>query len=339
MRFLKHILFSLIIFSNACFGKEFDKLFVVYEPVETASQIEKSINNSFNTMVYRLSGSNSPSNIWKIINAGNLRKNFIKSYSIKNIDGRSYLEVNYDKDLLIEIFNELSIPILSSSRPVILFLIEIDSGTDAPYYLTSSESYSEIDSSLKNFLKKESSSRGIFLELPEIDLMDVNELSNYERLIDFEDIINEKHTFDELIKINISKIGIDQWLIGGDINQTIGNENFINLFIEQFTNYANTKINKLLEKNLINTSKKGMISVSVTNIKSFEDYKKSRGIIENLVGLRDIDISRFDIDTVFYKLGIYGDFDSIVKEISESNFLQVTDQYKEKSEININFIR
>ena len=55
MRFLKHILFSLIIFSNACFGKEFDKLFVVYEPVEIASQIEKSINNSFNTMVYRLS--------------------------------------------------------------------------------------------------------------------------------------------------------------------------------------------------------------------------------------------------------------------------------------------
>ncbi len=339
MRFLKHILFSLIIFSNACFGKEFDKLFVVYESVETASQIEKSINNSFNTMVYRLSGSNSPSNIWKIINAGNLRKNFIKSYSIKNIDDSSYLEVNYDKDLLIETFNELSIPILSSSRPVILFLIEIDSGIDDPYYLTSSESYSELDSFLKNFLTKESSSRGIFLELPEIDLMDLNELSNYERLIDYEDIIYEKHAFDELIKINISKIGIDQWLIDGDINQTIGNKNFINLFIEQFTNYTNTRINKLLEKNLINISQKEIINIAVSNINSFEDYEKSKGAIENLVGFRDIDISRFDIDTVFYKLSIYGDFDSIVKEISESNLFKVTDQYKEKSEININFIR
>ena len=216
MRFLKHILFSLIIFSNACFGKEFDKLFVVYEPVEIASQIEKSINNSFNTMVYRLSGSNSPSNIWKIINAGSSRKNFIKSYSIRNIDGSSFLEVNYDKDLLIETFNELSIPILSSSRPVILFLIEIDSGTDAPYYLTSSESYSEIDSSLKNFLKKESSSRGIFLELPEIDLMDEKELSNYERLIDFEDIINEKYTFDDLIKIKILNFDL---ITKGNINK------------------------------------------------------------------------------------------------------------------------
>ena len=104
MRFLKHTLLSLIIFSNTCFGKEFDKLFVVLEPIDSVSQIEKSINNSFNTMIYRLSGSDSPSNIWKIINAGNTRKNFIKSYSIKNIDNKSYLEVSFDKDLLIKVF-------------------------------------------------------------------------------------------------------------------------------------------------------------------------------------------------------------------------------------------
>ena len=71
MQYIKHIIFCLIIFSNTCFGKEFDKLFVVYDPIDNASEIEKSINNSFNTMIYRLSGTNSPSNIWKIINAGN----------------------------------------------------------------------------------------------------------------------------------------------------------------------------------------------------------------------------------------------------------------------------
>ena len=339
MRFLKHTLFSLIIFSNTCFGKEFDKLFEVFEPIESVSQIEKSINNSFDTMIYRLSGSDSPSNIWKIINDGKLRKNFIKSYSVKNIEGSSFLKVNYDKDLLIEAFNELSIPVLSNSRPVVLFLIEIDSGTNEPYYLTNSQNNSELNELLKNYLRKESSLRGIFLELPELDLIDVYELSNYEKLIDFEDLIKEKYIFDELIKVKISKIGIDQWLIGGDINLTISNKDFINPFIEQLTNYTNSRINKLLEKNLINTSKKGMISISITNIKSYEDYKKSRGVIENLVSLRDIDISRFDIDTIFYKLGIYGDFDSIVKEISESNFLQIVDQYKEKSEIYINFVR
>jgi len=339
MRFLKNTLFSLIIFSNTCFGKEFDKLFVVLEPIESVSQIEKSLNNSFNTMVYRLSGSDSPSNIWKIINAGNSRKNFIKSYSVKNIDNKSFLEVDFDKNLFIEVFKELSIPVLSSSRPVILFLIEIDSGNDEPYYLTNSQNNSELDVLLKNYLKNESTLRGIFLEIPELDLIDVNQLINFEKLIDIEDIIKEKYIFDELIKVKILKTGIDQWSIGGDIKMTLNERDFIYSFIEQFKNHTKTRINKMLRENVINTSKKGVINISVANINSYQDYERSRKVIENLVGLRDIDISRFDIDTVFYKLGIYGDFDSIAKEISESNFFEIVSQYKDNSEININFVR
>ena len=339
MRFLKHTLLSLIIFSNTCFGKEFDKLFVVLEPIDTVSQIEKSINNSFNTMIYRLSGSDSPSNIWKIINAGNARKNFIKSYSIKNINNKSYLEVNFEKDLLIEVFNRLSIPILSNSRPIVLFLIEIDSGTEEPYYLTNSQNNSFLDESLKDYLKYESTSRGIFLELPEPDLIDFNQLRNYERLINYGDIINEKYIFDELIKINVSKTGIDEWSISCDINMIVGDKDFISLFIEKFKEHTNSIINKILKKNLINTSKKGVINISVSNINSFQDYEKSRKVLENLVGLRDIDISRFHIDTIFYRLDIFGDFDSIVKEISENNFLEIISQYKDKSEINMNFVK
>ena len=339
MRFLKNTLFSLIIFSNTCFGKEFDKLFVVLEPIESVSQIEKSLNNSFNVMIYRLSGSDSPSNIWRIINAGNARKNFIKSYSIKNIDNQSYLEVNFDKNLLIEVFKELSIPVLSTSRPIILFLIEIDSGNDEPYYLTNSQNNSELDILLKNYLKNESTLRGIFLEIPELDLIDVNQLINFEKLIDIEDIIKEKYIFDELIKVKISKTGIDQWSIVGDINMTVNERDFINPFIEQFKKHTKTTINKMLEENVINTSINGIINISVANINSYQDYETSRKVIENFVGLRDIDISRFDIDTVFYKLGIYGDFDSIVKEISESNFFEIVSQYKDNSEININFVR
>ena len=339
MRFVKYTLISLIIFSNISFGKEFDKLFTVFEPIDNTLQIEKSINNSFNTMIYRLSGSDSPSNVWRIINAGNTRKNFIESYSIKNINNESYLEVSFNKDLLVEVFNELSIPVISNSRPVMLFLIEIDSGAGEPYYLTHSKNNLELDNLLKNYLKKESSLRGIFLELPELDLVEVNQLLNYRRLIDLEDIIYEKYIFDELIKIKISKIGINQWSIDGDISMNIDDKDFVKIFIDKFKEHTNFRINKILEKNQINTSKKEIINISVSNINSFQDYKNSRKLIENLVGLKDIDINRFDIDTVFYKLNIYGDFDSIVKEISESNFFEIVSQYKDNSEININFVR
>jgi hypothetical protein len=72
--FIKHFIVVLIIFSNQSFGKEFNELFTIYEPIENSSKIESSINSSFNNLIFRISGSNSPSNIWKIINSGSSRK-------------------------------------------------------------------------------------------------------------------------------------------------------------------------------------------------------------------------------------------------------------------------
>ena len=120
---------------------------------------------------------------------------------------------------------------------------------------------------------------------------------------------------------------------------TVNDREFIKPIIEEFKKHTNTRINKMLEENVINTSKIGIINISVANINSFQDYKKSQKVIENLVGLREMNINRFEIDTVFYKLGIYGDFDSIVKEISENNFLKINSQFKDSSEINISFVR
>ena len=184
MNFFKHTIFCLIILSNACIAKEFIQLFVVFEPIEPSSNIEKSINNSFNTMVHRLSGNSAPSNIWKIINAGNTRKDFIKSYSIKNYEDESFIQVNFDKDLLIKKFKELNIPFVGISRPVILIIMNINSGIEEPYILNTNDSKKEIDVLVKNYLKKVSDSRAIFLEIPAIDLESSKQLLSYKKLID-----------------------------------------------------------------------------------------------------------------------------------------------------------
>ena len=52
MKNIKYCLLCLIIFSNTSFGKDFTELFTIYEPVADTKQIEKSINKSFNIMVY-----------------------------------------------------------------------------------------------------------------------------------------------------------------------------------------------------------------------------------------------------------------------------------------------
>ena len=335
MRLIKQFIFFLIIFSNTCFGKEFDKLFVVFEPIINSSQIEKSINNSFNTMIYRLSGSNTPSNIWKIINEGNSRKGYIESYSIKNLDEKSYLEVSFNKDKLIKTFNKLSIPVIGNSRPVILFLIKIDTGISEPYYLTNSTVQSSLDLSIQKALKNISSSRGIFLELPELDLLDVKNLSNYRKVMGLKDLIDENYTYNDFIQLNVIKTGIDSWRITGGIDITISNENFSDLFIDEFVKYVNQSINDFLKTFLIDTSKTELLNVSINNISSFEDYKYSKKILEDLIVFKDIDINKFDNDKVFYQLNVYGEFQSFLKEISENNFFKIESFNKETSDINI----
>ena len=337
MKFIKHIIFCLIIFSNTCFGKEFNELFVIYEPIESASQIEKSINNSFNSMIYRLSGSSSPSNIWKIINAGNSRKDFIKSYSIKNIDDESYLQVYFEKDLLIEKFNELSIPVIGNSRPSILFLIKINSGSKTPYFLSGSDINSTLDSLVVNLLREISNSRGIFLELPEFDLINKNELIRHERLINPSNFIASQYKSDETIEIEIINTGLNSWMVEGDINLIHVGDNFENKFINEFNKFLNFKVDDILKNYLIDTRKNNLVTISIANINNFENYKKSRNIIDNLVGIKEIDINKFEINNITYQAEVYGDLDDVVNELSSNSFIEINNIFIDTNSLELTF--
>jgi len=338
-KFIKHSIFFFIIFSNASFGKEFDELFTIYEPIDSSSKIEKSINNSFNTMIYRLSGNSSPSNIWKIINAGNSRKDFITSYSIQNLDDKNYLQVQFNKDLLIEKFNELSIPAIGSSRPVILFLINIDSGTEKPYLLEQSESKTDLDFLIKDSLMHIAISRGIFLELPELDLEDTNSVNNYPDLIDSNNLAKSQHSSNQVIEINIAKVGFNDWSVSGDMNFMFKDDSFNEQFAMRFNNFVTEETNKLLKLNLIDTSKETAISLSLASIYNYDDYMASRDIIEKMIAIKNINITNFETNKISYEMFIYGDFKTFVYEISESNFANILDVSYENNSIDLDYYR
>jgi|TARA_B100001094_G_scaffold323405_1_gene374265 hypothetical protein len=339
IKFFKHTIFCLIIFSNTFFGKEFDQLFIINEPIENSSNIEKSINNAFNTMIYRLSGNPSPSNIWKIINAGNSRKDFIQSYSIKNFNDESYLQVYFDKNLLVKKFNELSIPATGISRPVILFLINIDTGISSPYLIKDSESKSEIDLMIKKSLDNFSNKRGIFLELPEPDLDDLNIMTSYSKLINSNDLLNSKYASDQVIQIKLTKIGVNYWLVDGDINFEYKDNDFNDYFIKKFEEYLANVINIHLDKNKIDTSILTIAQLSIDNIYNYNDYIASRTLIRNLVATKDIDIDSFSNNKISYNLNIYGNFDSFTKEISDSNYMKITNIEYSNNKIELGYKR
>ena len=332
---IKHFIVGLIIFSNFSFGKEFSELFTIYEPIENSTKIDKSINSSFNNMVYRLSGTNSPSNVWKIINSGASRKEFIISYAIKNIEDLSYLQVKFDQDLLISKFNDLAIPMIGYSRPVIFFLIEIDSGTENPYYLSSNQSEKFIDIILQNALNQVSKSRGLFLELPVFDLVDKKNIANISILSDTEGLIASKYKYDVLKKIKLINNGLNEWSFTGDINQNIAGSNFQYKLQKKFIAYIESLADQSLSELKIDTSEETYLYLSILGVTSYDDYIRSRDELNRFIAVSDIEIISFKNKIITYKVNVKGSIEALKNEVEANNFLDNMNNNKNEKNLNL----
>lgn len=328
--FIKHFIVGLIIFSNQSFGKEFNELFTIYEPIENSSSIESSINSSFNNLIYRVSGSNSSSNIWKIINSGSSRKDFITSYSIKNYDGNSFLEVKFNQDKVISKFKELSIPIISHSRPVIFFLIEVESGAETSYFI-SQESNSALDNIFINTLDRLSNQRGIFLEIPVFDLADQRILSDSNILSSPREYLISKYDFDNLLDIKLINLGFNEWSFSGDINAAISSESYITDIETIFLEHVESIISKALENLVIDTTNTFITKIYVTGINTYEDYKISKDKLLKLIAISDLEILSFKNNTIEYKATIMGDMNSLRRDVLNNSFFDINNLNKSEA--------
>ena len=328
--FIKHFIVGLIIFSNLSFGKEFNELFTIYEPIENSSSIESSINSSFNNLIFRVSGSNSPSNIWKIINSGSSRKDFITSYSIKNYDGNSFLEVKFNQDKVISKFKELSIPIISQSRPVIFFLIEVESGAETSYFI-SQESNTAIDNIFINTLDRISKQRGIFLELPIFDLEDQRILSDFNILSSPKEYLISKYDFDNLLDIKLINQGFNEWSFSGDINTAISSESYKTDIETIFLKHLESIISKALKDLVIDTTNVFVTKIGVTGINTYEDYKISKDKLLKLIAISDLEILSFKNNTIEYKATIIGDMNSLQRDVQNNSFFDINNLNKSEA--------
>jgi len=328
--FIKHFIVGLIIFSNQSFGKEFNELFTIYEPIENSSSIESSINSSFNNLIYRVSGSNSSSNIWKIINSGSSRKDFITSYSIKKYDGNSFLEVKFNQDKVISKFKELSIPIISHSRPVIFFLIEVESGAETSYFI-SQESNSALDNIFINTLDRLSNQRGIFLEIPVFDLADQRILSDSNILSSPREYLISKYDFDNLLDIKLINLGFNEWSFSGYINAAISSESYITDIETIFLEHVESMISKALENLVIDTTNTFITKIYVTGINTYEDYKISKDKLLKLIAVSDLEILSFKNNTIEYKATIMGDMNSLQRDVLNNSFFDINNLNKSEA--------
>ena len=94
-----------------------------------------------------------------------------------------------------------------------------------------------------------------------------------------------------------------------------------------------------LNKNTIDTSQSNFVKLSIDKIYNYDDYANSKDLIRNLVGTKEIDIDSFAIGKISYSLDIYGNFDSLIKEISDSNFMKITNIEYSNNSIELELVR
>ena len=311
----KFFLIVIIIFSNTSFGKEFNELFIINEPISSSSEIEKTLNKSFNRMIYRLIGKNDPSYIWKIINSGTSRKDLIKSYSIKNINNQSFLVVSFDEKKTISKLRNLSVPIVGFDRPVIMILINFQPENKSPYFLSTNYQKSNFEKSLIPILNNLSKSKGVFLELPIFDLRDIKNNAEFNLLEDPKKNILDKYSYDFLVDINIANIGYLSWNITGDINKKISGIDSDKQMIIEIENYLTSKIEKILLSSTLDFSNESNIDIVIEGIKDYQDYLASRKVIERLLSINNIEIMSFANEKITYKANIFGKIETFKKEV------------------------
>ena len=134
---------------------------------------------------------------------------------------------------------QLNIPLIGFNRPVILFLIKLDTGESSPIYIDGSQSDNSFAVEIKQMLEDISRDRGVYLELPEFDLEDQNLLKQTNILFSPSTHIQEKFYNDAFLSIELIKIGINQWTLNGDFKtlSTIQEKEVINYLQNMFKTF------------------------------------------------------------------------------------------------------
>jgi len=317
-----YIFLLIIIFSNVSFGKEFDELFNINNKIEIGNDIDTSLNRSFDSMVYRLSGSTKPSNIWKIINAGNARKDFITKYSIKNISGTPYIFTEFNQTLLEQTFFDLKIPIIGKSRPVYMILLEIDDGYNSPYFVSETSS-NKLDILLQDKINQLASKRGVFIDLPSFDLKDSENILTYNYLIEPEKYVESKYDHDHLISIKVVKTGINEWKATGGLEAILESKNFSKDFLNVFFNMLDEEVSSSLNLKTISYESNNSFSLKIENINTVNDYEQIKDLLFGIIGLNNIKVNKFSNNTLFCEINFYGELETLLIEIVENTYLNL----------------
>ena len=331
------LVLAIFCLGNDARAKELSNLFEVNVPVDQYTNTNDGLNKAFNLLIKKLSGSRNTKYLWKIGDAELNKIDFVSSYSVQLLNEVDTLSVNFNRVTLIPELRKIGIPLIGFSRPVILFLIKVDAGEAAPAYMDLNNRADSLQNNIQIAMRKTALERGVYLELPEFDLEDQNFLRQTNILFSPSQYIKEKFYNDELLFLQISRVGINQWLINGDFNSdsTLQEDAVINFFIDQ--------INIFLDDFLaIEPLKEGAsgnkIILSINGLESYEDVQAVELELDKIFAIKTRAFHFFDRRRIEYNTQLFQTTNALLKELRGSSKLLVREISEDNQILYLDFL-
>ena len=319
------------------FSKEFPALFEVKIPVDQYTNTNDGLNKAFNRLIQKLSGSRSKKFLWRIGDAQLNKIEFVSSYSTELIGEQEFLSVKFNSEALIPELRKIGTPLIGFNRPVILMLFKIDTGESTPVYLDNSASTDLMSAKIKQTFMDIALQRGVYLELPEFDLEDQNLLNQTNILFSPSDYIQEKFYNDAFLAIDLVRVGINQWSVGGDLKTIAPLQE--KQVIEFFENTIHAFLDELLEVKPLEPGTSGeRLMVSIQGLNNFHDFQSVESELDKIFAIKSRSFHAFQRTKIDYMTQLFQTKDSLMKELRGSTKFLIKEYNADTNHLKLEYL-
>ena len=318
-------------------SKEFPALFEVKIPVDQYTNTNDGLNKAFNRLIQKLSGSRSKKFLWRIGDAQLNKIEFVSSYSTELIGEQEFLSVKFNSEALIPELRKIGTPLIGFNRPVILMLFKIDTGESTPVYLDNSASTDLMSAKIKQTFMDIALQRGVYLELPEFDLEDQNLLNQTNILFSPSDYIQEKFYNDAFLAIDLVRVGINQWSVGGDLKTIAPLQE--KQVIEFFENTIHAFLDELLEVKPLEPGTSGKrLMVSIQGLNNFHDFQSVESELDKIFAIKSRSFHAFQRTKIDYMTQLFQTKDSLMKELRGSTKFLIKEYNADTNHLKLEYL-
>ena len=183
-----------------------------------------------------------------------------------------------------------------------------------------------------------SNERGLFLELPVLDLEDKKYISNTNILSSPKEHLISKYDFDEFVDVKLTNLGLNQWFFSGDIKEDILAENYLEDIKKALTDYIESEIQSIFKNFIVDTSKTLLLDVTIEGINSYEEYEISKDKLSKIIAISNIEILNLNNNTISYQISVMGSFDTFKNTIENNTFFEIMAD-NAKNSLNLRFVK